>query len=111
LVCDVLHGLPVGDCVADTDAETVMEEPVVDNLLKPHEKSLHGLWPLLSENDMNKASCGCTNSLLVNNAEEYSAVVDTHPIVEGRVQIWFVFGRVAEDVDTLWNGHAQNLFA
>ena len=61
---DVSHRSRIGDGVANTNTEAIVEQPVVDDHLQSSEK-----WcALLSEHDVNKTTLRSTNSLLLNNA-------------------------------------------
>lgn len=84
-VSDRLHRALVGDRVADTDREAVVEQPKVDDLLHAAEEVARDLGPLLAEDDVDDAALRRADGLLVDDAVHELAVLDPHAAVEERV--------------------------
>ncbi len=106
---DVSHRSGIGDGVANTNTEAVVEQPVVDDHLQSSEELAGCLRALLSEHDVDETTLRSTNSLLLNNAVYKLAVFNEHTVVEH----WVVRFRIrrARNVDTARNRQTENLLS
>ena len=105
---DVAHDLGTSNSVTDTDTESVVEQPEINDHLNARKKVTSNLLALLAEDDAHQTALRSTNRFLLNNTKDNFAILYRHVIIKDGIRGLWIRGSL--DVDTARNDHLRICF-